>query len=377
MHIIMKALFPLSSPAAQDRRSTKSFRRLQMLRNAVIITVMSVVCFSFGTALFAAIPADYKGIPFTGNPLKGKPQHIPGTIVSVYFDVGGEGVAFHEQDNVAEGSESRMRFDSTGKELKEDYAVDVQQFHQPQYPDHDMISPQKPSDPCISDTMKGYHIGWCQVKVANDPQYQEWLKYTVHVDTAGIYTMDVHWSIDRDNDIFGLTWSGLKTDSIKNPKMSVCCGNCDPNTSAYHELCHMWKWDNDILSVTIPDTGLYVFKLQFLQGNCNIDRMVFRLKTVGTIRPDAKSSITTSGLSVKSMLKGNDVAVSYSLNQAGPVTVSVFDCAGRSAAPAIIRNMTAGPHAQEIKLSDLAAGVHFVRVEHNGITETRSFTIAR
>jgi hypothetical protein len=344
-----------------------------------VFAALSVVCFSFGTALFAAIPANYTGTPFSGNPLKGKPQRIPGTIQSVFFDIGGEGVAFHEQDKIAEGSESRMRLDSTGKEITADYAVDVQEFHQPQYPDHDMISPKNPSDPCVSDTMKGYHIGWCQVKNPNDPNTQEWLKYTVHIDTAGIYSMDVHWSIDRDNDIFAIGFEGVQTDTIKNPALSVCCGNCDPNTSAYHELCHMWKWDNDILNFTLPDTGLFVLKLHFLQGNCNFDRMVFKLKTpfISSIGSKAQSRIQSKGLAVKPIVTKGHVAVTYSLDQAGPVKVSIFDCAGRAAAPAIIKDMSAGTHTQTIGLGSIAAGVHFVRVEHNGIRNTQSFTITR
>jgi hypothetical protein len=339
-----------------------------MSRKCILLTIC-VVCLGYGASVFAAIPADYTGTPFVGKPLLGKPQRIPGDIIGVYFDMGGEGVAFHEQDNAISmvTPADRIRFDADNKEIEADKYVDTQIFDAGKDFQSLVANGQ-----CKADTIKGHHIGWCEVFKPDDPNTQEWLKYTVHVDTAGKYTMDIHWSIDRDNDIFGVTFGGMKTDSLLNPAKSLSC-------NGMHELCHQWKWDDNVLTVTIPDTGLYVIKFQFLRGNSNFDRMRFRLKEkiVATQNPETKGFFTASGLDVKPSVSGKDMAISYSLNQAGPVTVSVFNCAGRASAPAIIKNLNAGRHTQSFGLSNMGTGVHFVRVEHNGVREIKSFTITR
>jgi hypothetical protein len=49
----------------------------------------------FVSATQAAMPPDYKGIPYVDAVHQFAPQAIPGRIECVYFDSGGEGVAFH------------------------------------------------------------------------------------------------------------------------------------------------------------------------------------------------------------------------------------------------------------------------------------------
>ena len=50
-------------------------------------------------ALRADLPADYKGKPFEDEKYKDGPQSIPGTVECAYYDLGGEGVAYHSMDN--------------------------------------------------------------------------------------------------------------------------------------------------------------------------------------------------------------------------------------------------------------------------------------
>src|SRR5258706_10928256 len=41
------------------------------------------------------LPADYAGRPFTDSRYHDGPQRIPGTVMCAYYDLGGEGVAYH------------------------------------------------------------------------------------------------------------------------------------------------------------------------------------------------------------------------------------------------------------------------------------------
>lgn len=46
----------------------------------------------------------YKGTPFHDSRYHGGPQKIPGTVMCAYYDLGGEGVAYHDSDTKNNGS---------------------------------------------------------------------------------------------------------------------------------------------------------------------------------------------------------------------------------------------------------------------------------
>jgi hypothetical protein len=329
-----------------------------MLRH-FIFPALAVVCSGLGTVLFAAMPSNYDGHSYSGDPIKGKPIELPGMVKAVYFDEGGEGVGFHDNDAGHTGDPS-MRVNADGQKITADDPVDMQKFS----PNFDYVAG---SGPAVADTMKGtFHLSWLEAMSAGQG---EWYNYTVHVKTAGIYSMDFHWAVAIENGITSVGFSGMKPDSQINPPVCI-------RPSGDVEVYHDWRWDNAISTFTL-DTGLYVVTLKFLKGNWNFDCMVFNLKSTRAVDPETQIHSGQKGLDVKSFVNGTEVEFSYSLNQAGPVTVSVFDCAGRSTIPDIIRNMSTGPHPQAVRLGAMSTGVHFVRVESNGHCEVKYFTIAR
>ena len=52
----------------------------------------------------AQIPASYKGKPFEDQFYKNGAQVIPGRVELSYYDMGGEGIAYHDTDSVNKGS---------------------------------------------------------------------------------------------------------------------------------------------------------------------------------------------------------------------------------------------------------------------------------
>src|SRR5580693_3276916 len=74
-----------------------------------ILLANSIVFLSqFGTALAQSdrslVLEQYKGMPFQDSHYKTAPQRIPGRVECAAYDVGGEGVAYHDSDAVNHGS---------------------------------------------------------------------------------------------------------------------------------------------------------------------------------------------------------------------------------------------------------------------------------
>jgi hypothetical protein len=68
---------------------------------------LSLVIVTAVQALFvadAALPPDYQGKPFQDSVYSAGAQTIPGRIQCAYYDLGGEGVAYHDTDAINHGS---------------------------------------------------------------------------------------------------------------------------------------------------------------------------------------------------------------------------------------------------------------------------------
>ena len=48
--------------------------------------------------------SQYKGVPYSDSRYQGGPQKIPGRVLCAYYDLGGEGVAYHDTDPKNHGS---------------------------------------------------------------------------------------------------------------------------------------------------------------------------------------------------------------------------------------------------------------------------------
>jgi hypothetical protein len=301
----------------------------------------------------AAMPAGYTGTPFTGDTLKGRPQQIPGIIQSTFFDEGGEGISFHYPGGFQ--GDCNIRQGHAGAN------VAMQVFAK----QHDYVAGTVGG---IDDSATGScHLSW--LMWASATARGEWENYTVHVKTAGKYTLEMHESVIDTNNLNFVTFSGIKTDSVKHMGISI-------RPPGDHEVYHDWKWDMTPELITL-DTGLYVLTLEFGNGLGNFASMKFTLQSTAVGPFGFKAGLGNKGFDLIPIVNGNSLTVSYSLRQAGPATVSIYDCAGRLMVPAIIRNLNAGIQKEIIGLGNMSPGMHFVRVEQNGLREIKPFTITR
>src|SRR5580658_2093930 len=149
----------------------------------------SILClFLFcACALASGEPSEYRGVPYHDSAFNGGPQRIPGRVQCAYFDLGGEGVAYHTSDTRNHGSgelnpangtylnEFRMHEAIGTSYTKFHDAIDNNPFNLVQPPEGQL------------------YVGWTSAG--------EWIKITVDVERAGTYAIDLLYTSNRGGQI--------------------------------------------------------------------------------------------------------------------------------------------------------------------------------
>jgi len=73
-------------------------------KSTVSFALIAIASMTLVISSNAALPSDYKGKPFQGALHTSGPQHVPGRVECAYYDLGGEGVAYHDTDTTNHGS---------------------------------------------------------------------------------------------------------------------------------------------------------------------------------------------------------------------------------------------------------------------------------
>jgi hypothetical protein len=156
----------------------------RVLRSRLILSVL-FACLT-ATAIFAHGPNyqdNYKGTPFQDSRYRNGPQKIPGRVECAYFDLGGEGVAYHDTDAKNNGSGGLNPADGTYlNQFRMDEAVDISytKFHdQIDNNPYDLVQPPE----------NQLYVGWTEPG--------EWFNITVQVAHSGIYSADLLYTSNR------------------------------------------------------------------------------------------------------------------------------------------------------------------------------------
>jgi hypothetical protein len=327
------------------------------MKDSMRIVKTCAGCLVMFTLSTAAIPPGYKGTPFAYDTLKGKPQQIPGVIKAVFFDDGGEGVAFH--DGSPGNTGGSMRKDAAGQQVAADLPVDMQAFTT-----HDFVAGDVGG--VVDSGLGSWHLSWIDVAGAGTPG--DWLNYTVHVNTAGTYDMDFHWAVAFENGLTTVTFSGLEPDSQLNAPISI-------RPPGDHEIWHDWKWDRGISSVDL-DTGLYVMTLEFIRGSWNFDGIRFNLRSTPVV-PRTSIERGRNDFSLVQLFDHGKLNISYRLTQVGRTSIRVVDCSGRTVLSKVDAAEAPGARSVAFGMGDVRQGMYIVSVEQNGSTESKSIVIVR
>jgi hypothetical protein len=137
----------------------------------------------------------------------GVPHAIPGTIEAEDFDTGGEGVAYHDSDSGNNGN----------ADYRSGESVDLHS---------------------TSDSGRGYHVGWTEA--------QEWLEYTVNVQSSGTYDFEARVANARSGAQFHMEMDGVNLTGTMNV----------PNTGSWSN----WQYASKQISLT---QGEHIMRVRF------------------------------------------------------------------------------------------------------------------
>jgi hypothetical protein len=154
----------------------------------------------------------------TQSPYGGTARNIPGTIEAEHYDLGGEGVAYH--DLSAGNSGNAFRTDNVDLEAS-------------------------------TDTGTGYNVGWVQAG--------EWLEYGVNVTSAGTFSLDVRVAATAAGKTFHIEMDGVNISGTINV----------PNTTG-------WQiWQTVTVTTSSLTTGQKIMRIVMDSGDFNLNKVTF------------------------------------------------------------------------------------------------------
>lgn len=153
------------------------------------------------------------------SPFKGTPIPLPGILQAEDFDLGAEGVAYHDLDTLNQGTLYRKTGVDIGSAAK--------------------------------DTGGGHYVGWIGTG--------EWLEYTVHVARAGPYRLESRVSSPFYNRGFHVEWNRRDVTG--------------PIRAPFSDGWHAWR--TLATDINLPDTGVGVLRVHVDAQGFNVNYLRF------------------------------------------------------------------------------------------------------
>jgi hypothetical protein len=204
------------------------------------------------------VSSGYAGSPFGDRRNPKAPQRIPGRLQCELFDVGGPGVAYSDSDGSNSGSGALNPLDGSylsgfraGEAVDLSHTKDIgpttQDFSQWNrvVPDHDSL-----------------YLGWTAPG--------EWVNYTVQVEKAGQYALDVMYTSNGEGRF------ELHVDGERRGTVTLQTTHDDADTVPWRQW-HHWNRLVGALDLDLAP-GVHVVRIQFLAGNTNLDYLDFRAR---------------------------------------------------------------------------------------------------
>lgn len=197
----------------------------------------------------------YPGQPYRDAVYHNGPQAIPGRVMCAYYDLGGEGVAYHDSDARNKGSGTLNPADGSYlNEFRMHEGVDTSytKYHDDiDNNPYELVHPPK-------DLL---YVGW------TDPG--EWFNMTVNVNESGLYDVGLLYT-SKNGGAISLDLDGQK---IGKPIQIESTYNVqDP--IAWRQW-HHWNYAKDLARIPMPK-GKHVLTLHIvLEGNMNLAYLEF------------------------------------------------------------------------------------------------------
>jgi hypothetical protein len=213
------------------------FFRMTQLRALVILWTLM----GGAASVMAALPEGYRGKPFSDAYHRSGVPSIPGLVHCALFDLGGEGVAYHDTDSINNGS-GKLNLESGHQRVhagpyvwhfRKDEGVDLSFVKDWADLNHtNLVSPH----------INQLYIGW----TADG----EWCNYTVNVLQSGLYRIKALYGFQTNTVRFDL--NGKPASTCQLPVL----------TTSYHH----WNLAT-IGTIRFPEAGLQLLTFHYGEGN--------------------------------------------------------------------------------------------------------------
>lgn len=251
------------------------------------------------------------------TPYFGSPFVFPTRIEAEDFDLGGEGVAYHDADAGNNGSQYRTTQD-----------VDIE---------------------ACSDGGGGYNIGWINPG--------EWLEYTVTVPTAGTYTLEARVASLSSGGTFHVEFNG--TDETGDVNVPATGG---------------WQtWTTVSATMTLA-AGTQTMRFASTASGFNLNYLEILAATTG-ILPGPQPSGNELHPCYPNPFKP-ETTISYMLKSPAVVSLTIYDVTGRRVQTLVAGEAaSAGPHevvwnGRDATGRAVAGGIYFCEMVAGGYSQT-------
>lgn len=199
------------------------------------------------------IPAGYKGRTYFNPKGENRPSRIPGRIEAAHYDLGGEGVAYHDTDAINHGS---GELNHKPEHCEEGVPVTTCRFRENDGMDISYV--KKGADlnhpNMVTPEWQQLYIGWTEDG--------EWVNYTVFVNRPGTYGISTMYTHVAQPVEFSLNGGAA----------AECKLPVDPSTQIDMTklpdwaVWHVWN-QADCGTIQIPNAGWNLLTLRLRHGN--------------------------------------------------------------------------------------------------------------
>jgi hypothetical protein len=189
----------------------------------------------------AEVPSDYPGKPFADEFHKTGPPTIPGIVHCALYDLGGEGVAYHDTDPVNSGSGKLNLEEKHQRPHAGDY---IWHFRKGEGVDLSFVKDFADLNHTnlVTPHINQFYVGW----TADG----EWCNYTVNVSKPGLYRIKCLYAFQTNSVTFDL-----------NGKPAATC-RLPVATQSYHH----WNF-GEIGVIRFPEAGPQLLTFHYGKGN--------------------------------------------------------------------------------------------------------------
>jgi beta-glucanase (GH16 family) len=256
-------------------------------------------------------------------PYHGSPFILPMRIEVEDYDLGGEGVAYHDTDS-----------GNTGSQYRTSEGVDIE---------------------TCTDSGGGYNAGWIMTN--------EWLEYTVFAVEAGEYTIETRVASNHQGGVFHLEFNGV-----------------DLSGDIVVPVTGGWQtWTT--VSATVPlDTGLYTMRYVTTLEGFNINYFEF-LEPTTAVQPDLQSAGYRLHPCYPNPFNPS-TTIRFDVPVDGRVSLGVYDVRGSRIRSLVEAELPRGRHqaiwnGRDDQGRPMPSGFYFYRLDATGFGETKRMTLIK